>query len=121
MLDSATAFISAALTAFALFVATHIEPAAGVWVAAVAGGVLSAMTGKDRSALRITTSFALAVLVGVFSSQILSEIFEHRNPNVRVAEAFFCALFAEKIVAAISDSLTNGAIFKTLLSRKVGK
>lgn len=117
MLDSVTAFVSAVLTAFALFIATHIEPAAGVWVAAVAGGVLSAMTGKDRGALKIATSFALAIFVGVFSSQILGEIFEHRNPNVRVAEAFFCALFAEKIVAGITD----GTLIKSILTRKVGK
>lgn len=117
MLDSLTAFVSAVLTAFALFVATHIEPAAGVWVAAVAGGTLSAMTGKDRGAWRILTSFALAILVGVFSSQILAEVFEHRTPNVRVAEAFFCALFAEKIVASIGDK----SILKTILAMKAGK
>lgn len=117
MLDSVTAFVSAVLTAFALFVATHIEPAAGVWVMAVAGGVLSAMTGKDRGSGRIATSFALAVLVGVFSSQILAEIFEHKNPNVRVAVAFFCALFAERIVAGITD----GSLLTSILTRKGGK
>jgi len=117
MLDSVTAFFSAVLTAFALFIATHIEPSAGVWVAAVAGAVLSSMTGKDRSAARIMVSFATAICVGVASSQILGEIFEHRNPNVRVAEAFFCSLFAEKIVAIISD----GSLLKTILARKVGK
>lgn len=117
MLDTATTFVSAVLTAFALFVATHIEPAAGVWVAAVAGGVLSAMTGKDRGAAKVATSFVLAIFVGVFSSQILAELFELRNPNVRVAEAFFCSLFAEKIVAGISD----GTLIKSILTRKAGK
>jgi len=117
MLDSVTTFFSAVLTAFALFVATHIEPAAGVWVAAVAGAVLSSMTGKDRGAVRIVTSFVLAIFVGVFSSQILGELVELRNPNVRVAEAFFCALFAEKIVAIIAD----GSLLEKFISRKVGK
>lgn len=117
MLDSVTAFFSATLTAFALFIATHIEPSAGVWVAAVAGGVLSAMTGKDRRAARIVVSFATAICVGVASSQLLGEFLEHRNPNARVAEAFFCALFAEKIVASISD----GSLIKTILARKAGK
>lgn len=117
MLDSVTAFVSATLTAFALFNATHIEPSAGVWVAAVAGGVLSSMTGKDRRAWRIVVSFATAICVGVASSQLLGEFFEHRNPNARVAEAFFCSLFAEKIVASVYD----GSLLKTILARKVGK
>lgn len=121
MLDSVTTFISAVLTAIAIFVATHIEPAAGVWVAAVAGSVLSSMTGKDRSAPRVLASFVMAILVGVFLSQILGELFEARNPNVRVAQAFFCSLFAEKIVARVSDSINDGTFLTTILTRKVGK
>ena len=113
-MDTLTNFLSAVATGLLLFIAAHVEPAAGVWVAAVAGGALSATTGKDRGSLSVALSFILAVLVGVFSSQILAGLFHADNDKLRVAEAFFCALFAEKIVAGIGD----GSLLKLLLSRK---
>jgi hypothetical protein len=117
MLDTLSAWVAAVWTALALFVASNVEPQAGVWVAAVSGGLLSGMVGIDRPFLRRAAHFGLGVFVGIFSSQIILEVISLKTPQSRVAVAFFCALFAEKIVAGIH----NGSILAAIWPGRRGK
>jgi hypothetical protein len=104
-------------TALAFFVASNIEPMPGVWVAAFFGSSLSTMTGRDRKFTIAAVHFVSGLVVGVFASQIIREVITLHTPLSRVGFAFFAALFAEKLVAGIS----NGELFKALLSWRAGK
>lgn len=117
MIDGLSAWVAAIWTGLTLFIAGNIEPMPGVWVAALSGALLSSFTGPDKGLCRLAFHIVLAILVGVFSSQIIAEVFTLKLQNARVAEAFFCALFAEKIVAGIH----NGAIFAAFLAWRRGK
>lgn len=103
MIDTLTAWVVAIWTALTIFVAGNIEPMPGVWIAAVSGSLLSAFTGTDKPLGRMVLHIISGVLVGVFSSQIIAEAITLKFPQARVAEAFFCAMFAEKIVASIHN------------------
>ena len=116
MLDSTTSIFVAIWTALTMFIAGNVEPMPGVWVASISGALLSAFTGPDKSLGRLVLHIASGVLVGVFSSQILAEIIALKNPLARVAEAFFCAMFAEKIIAAIH----SGTIIEGIRSAMAG-
>lgn len=116
MMDTISAWIAAIWTGLTLFVASNIEPMPGVWVAAISGSLLSSFTGPDKSLGRLFFHIVLAILVGVFSSQIIGEIFTLKI-QARVAESFFCALFAEKIVAGIH----NGSLLKAIVDWRQGK
>lgn len=115
-MDTVTAWAASAWTATAFFVATNIEPSSGVLVAAFFGASLSAMTGEDRALGKTAVYFATGWMVGVFASQILSELIPLQNPHVRVGEAFFCALFAEKIVSGVH----NGSLLSFITSLRGG-
>lgn len=112
MLDTLSAWVAAVWTALTFFVAANIEPMPGIWVAAVSGAMLSAFTGPDKGLTRMITHIFLAICVGVFASQILAELIILKAPQARVAEAFFCSLFSEKIVTGIH----NGTILDKLLT-----
>ncbi len=114
MIDTLTAWVVAAWTALTLFVAANIEPMPGVWVAAVSGSLLSAFTGTDKPLGRLILHIVSGVLVGVFSSQILAEIVTLKFPMARVAEAFCCSMFAEKIVASIHNGTIIDGVRKAL-------
>ena len=116
MIDGFSAWIAAIWTGATLFIAGNIEPLPGVWVAAISGALLSAFTGRDKSLCWLVLHTVLAILVGIFSSQIIAEVVTLKV-QARVAESFFCALFAEKIVAGIH----NGALFKALIEWRRGK
>jgi hypothetical protein len=108
MIDTLTAWAIAAWTALTLFVATNIEPMPGVWVAAISGALLSAYAGEDRKIGRLVFHIFTAVLFGVFSSQIITVVLPSTFPFARVAEAYFCAMFSERIIAGIH----NGTFFE---------
>lgn len=114
MIDTLTAWAVATWTALTFFIAGNIEPLPGVWVAAVSGALLSAFTGTDKPIGRLIIHIVSGVLVGVFSSQILAELITLKFPLARVAEAFFCAMFAEKIIASIHNGSIVEGLRKTL-------
>lgn len=116
MIDATSTWVAAIWTALTFFIAGNIEPLPGVWIAATSGALLSAFTGPDKGLCRMAVHIILAVLVGVFSSQIIAEVVALKV-QARVAEAFFCALFAEKIVAGIH----SGALFRALTEWRRGK
>lgn len=121
MTDYASTLFASIWTALTMFIAGNIEPMPGVWVAAISGSMLSAFTGTDKPFLRLVIHIVSGVLVGVFSSQLLAEVIALKNPLARVAEAFFCAMFAEKIVSAIHNGTILDGIRNAMTTLFGGK
>jgi hypothetical protein len=109
-MDSTSAAVAALWTALTFWVTANVEPMPGVWIAAFSGAVLSSFTGPDKALGRTAAHFALALCVGVGGSQLLPEIVPLRSSQTRVAEAFFCALFSEMLIAAVHSGSALAAL-----------
>jgi hypothetical protein len=110
MLDYISATVAAIWTALTLFLASTVEPMPGVWIAATSGAILSGFTGADKPLGRLLSHVFLAGCFGIALSQIIPEIISIKGTHARVGLSFFCALFSEKIIAAIHNGSMSEAI-----------
>ena len=113
-----TAYVAAAISGLFAFMATNIEPQAGVWLAALGGSLVSMMTGQDRGLLRMIAHVVSGMAVGLAISQLTVEFISLKSGYTRVWIAFFAALFSEKIIVLLDEAMTArgiAAMFDRLL------
>jgi hypothetical protein len=101
-----TAYVAGLIGAFIAFLATNVEPHAGVWIASTGGALLSVMTGGDRGSVRLLAHLALGLAVGLAISQFAVEFIKLESPRTRVWIAFFAAFFSEKIIVMADQAMT---------------